>query len=148
MTIKWASFLFWHFMNPAFYAHHQAYRKKVIIDRFLEKRSVWLNIAIGSICGLSTYLILSPLFPSDVNKTMKEINSDASELLKILKLDASKELPMLLLLRAKEEIVAKVHVTNDKADVRRQMEEMARVRETVIQAQNKINELSSPITLV
>lgn len=126
MSTKWATFVFWNVINPTLYTHHTYYRKKVLLDRMLEKRSGWFNVACGVLVGTTGYLMISPLLID--NRAAVDAAQDTKDVLRILKLDTSKEIPIILLEKAKSDIVAKVYVTNDKADIRRQKEEMARLK--------------------
>jgi hypothetical protein len=63
MTIKWATFLHNRFLNPLFYTHHRYFRKKVVIDRFLESRTFGVNVGIGFVFGIVIYIGISNLSP-------------------------------------------------------------------------------------
>ena len=124
--VKWATFVFWNVVNPTLYTHHTFYRKKVVLDRILEKRSGWFNTAMGTLVGTTAYLMVSPMLIDD--RAAVDAAQDTKDVLRILKLDTSKEIPIILLEKAKSDIVAKVYVTNDKADIKRQREEMAKLK--------------------
>ena len=127
--VKWATFVFWNVVNPTLYTHHTFYRKKVVLDRILEKRSGWFNTAMGTLVGTTAYLMVSPMLIDD--RAAVDAAQDTKDVLRILKLDTSKEIPIILLEKAKSDIVAKVYVTNDKADIKRQRVEMAKLKDQI-----------------
>ncbi|KAH9593489.1 hypothetical protein LSM04_007118 [Trypanosoma melophagium] len=127
--VKWATFLFWRFLDPAFRMHFKFHRRKVAVDRYLERKGILANIAIGVTFGLTLYftVVSTFLLPTPVSSeyTMEE---NAKEILRVMKCDTTKELPAFLLMRAKREIIGKLHVAADRAEVKRQKEEVEKLR--------------------
>ncbi|KAG8349134.1 hypothetical protein ERJ75_001236800 [Trypanosoma vivax] len=129
---KWATFVFWNILDPAFRAHFRYYRKRRAADRYLERLGALANVAIGVTFGLTLYQLIVArwLLPPPVGseRTMAE---NANEVLRVMGYDATKELPAFLLMRAKREIIGKLHVAADKAEVKRRREEVQRLQRIV-----------------
>ncbi|ORC89165.1 uncharacterized protein TM35_000131690 [Trypanosoma theileri] len=127
--VKWATFLFWRFLDPAFRTHFKYYRRKIAVDRYLERKGILANIVIGVTFGLTLYftVVSTFLLPAPVvsEYTMEE---NAKEILRVMKCDTTKELPAFLLMRAKRDIIGKLHVAADRAEVKRQRDEVEKLR--------------------
>lgn len=123
--VKWATFIFWRFLDPAFRTHFRYHRRKVAVDRYLEQKGVLLNIAVGVTFGLTLYFTVVSKFllprPVVSEYSMEE---NAKEILRAMKCDTTKELPAFLLMRVKREIIGKLHVAADRAEVKRQRMEV------------------------
>ncbi|KEG07884.1 hypothetical protein DQ04_08561000 [Trypanosoma grayi] len=134
--LKWATFVFWNFLDPVFRVHFRYYRRKVAVDRYLERRGICANIAIGVTFGLTLYftLVSTFLLPTPVASEYS-MQDNAKEILRAMKCDTTKELPAFLLMRAKREIIGKLHVAADRAEVKRQREEVDKLLKTLQQHQ-------------
>nr|CCC92088.1 conserved hypothetical protein [Trypanosoma congolense IL3000] len=130
--VKWATFVFWNFLDPAFRLHFKYYQKKRMLDRYLERLGVVANTVIGVTFGLVLYnlVVARVVLPQPVGSGRSTFE-DAGEVLRVMKYDATKELPAFLLMRAKREIIGKLHVAADKAEVKRQREEVRRLLESI-----------------
>lgn len=127
--IKWATYTFWYFLDPVFRRHHGYYRRKVQLDRFLERNNIAVNTVIGAILGTTIYFIVfrGLLLPPAVGAKEHSMKENAREVLSLMECDTSKELPAYQLMRVKREIIGKLHAVADEAEVRRQREEVERM---------------------
>ncbi|AAZ13072.1 uncharacterized protein TEOVI_000912700 [Trypanosoma equiperdum] len=132
--VKWATFVFWNFLDPTFRLHFRYYQRKLAVDRYLERLGVVANVGIGVTFGLMFYnlLIARFLLPRSVSSG-HSMEENANEVLRVLKYDTTKELPAFLLMRAKREVISKLHVAADKAEVKRQREEVRRLLDSIDQ---------------
>ncbi|AIN98557.1 hypothetical protein LPMP_231070 [Leishmania panamensis] len=130
-TFKWATYTFWYFLDPALRRHHWYYRRKVQLDRFLERNSIATNSLIGVIFGVTVYfsVICGALLPPAVGAKEHSMKENAREVLNLMECDTSKELPAYQLMRVKREIIGKLHAVADEAEVRRQREEAEKLSE-------------------
>lgn len=127
-AIKWATFVFWNFLNPAFYTHHRYYRNKVVLDRFLERKGFVVTAGLGIAIGGVSFLFIQPFLPNSGLPQDHTMQDSANTILRAMNMDASKEFPVFTLLRAKSEIFTKLYAAVDKADVKRQKAEVERVK--------------------
>lgn len=119
MVIKWATFTYKTVLLPSFYSHHVYWQRKVALDRALERRSGWSNMFLGIILGSVAYVIVSPFKPNQVPKATYELNGDAAETLALLGIDPKQELAAIALGDLKHKVVAKIHIANDQAEIRK-----------------------------
>lgn len=129
--LKWATYTFWYVLDPVLRRHHWYYRRKVQLDRFLERNNIATNAAIGAIIGVTVYfgLVRGLLLPPAVGAKEHSMKDNAREVLQLMECDTTKELPAYQLMRVKREIIGKLHAVADEADVRRQREEAAQLAE-------------------
>ncbi|RNF01477.1 hypothetical protein TraAM80_07010 [Trypanosoma rangeli] len=134
--LKWATVVFWNVLDPAFRTHFKYYRRKVAVDRYLERKGALFNIAVGLTFGLTLYftVVSKFLLPASV-VSEHSMEDNAKEVLRTMKCDTTKELPAFLLMRAKREIIGKLHVAADRAEVKRQREEVAGLLRTLKEQQ-------------
>lgn len=125
--LKWATYTFWYFLDPVLRRHHWYYRRKVQLDRFLERNNIAVNSAIGVIVGVTLYftIVRGLLLPPAVGAKEHSMKENAREVLGLMECDTSKELPAYQLMRVKREIIGKLHAVADEAEVRRQRAEVA-----------------------
>ncbi|GET88755.1 hypothetical protein, conserved [Leishmania tarentolae] len=130
-TVKWATYTFWYLLDPILRRHHWYYRRKVQLDRFLERNSIVTNSMIGVILGVTVYfsLVRSVLLPPAVGAKEHTMKENAREVLNLMECDTSKELPAYQLMRVKREIIGKLHAVADEAEVRRQRQEAEKLSE-------------------
>ncbi|EAN91072.1 hypothetical protein C3747_53g107 [Trypanosoma cruzi] len=135
--VKWATAIFWNVLDPAFRTHFKYYRRKVAVDRYLERKGVVFNVAVGVTFGLTLYftVVSKFLLPAPVASEYS-MEDNAKEILRAMKCDTTKELPAFLLMRAKREIIGKLHVAADRAEVKHQREEVERLLKTLNQQQD------------
>ncbi|KAK7194316.1 hypothetical protein NESM_000346600 [Novymonas esmeraldas] len=128
--LRWATYTFWYVLDPVLRRHHVYYRRKVQVDRFLERNSVATNMAIGVIVGATVYFgVVRALLPPAVGAKEHSMRDNSREVLRLMDCDTAKELPAYQLMRVKREIIGKLHAVADEADVRRQREEAAQLQE-------------------
>jgi hypothetical protein len=127
--VKWATYTFWYILDPILRRHHWYYRRKVQLDRFLERNNVAVNSAIGVIVGVTLYfsVVRGLLLPPAVGAREHSMKENAREVLSLMECDTSKELPAYQLMRVKREIIGKLHAVADEAEVRRQREEVEKM---------------------
>ncbi|KAG5504416.1 hypothetical protein JKF63_04868 [Porcisia hertigi] len=132
-TFKWATYTFWYLLDPILRRHHWYYRRKVQLDRFLERNSIVANSTIGVIIGVTVYfgVICGILLPPAVGAKEHSMKENAREVLNLMDCDTSKELPAYQLMRVKREIIGKLHAVADEAEVRRQREEADKLSEVL-----------------
>lgn len=130
-TLKWATYTFWYLLDPILHRHHRYYRRKVQLDRFLERNSIMANSMIGVILGVTVYfsIVCGVLLPPAVGAKEHTMKENAREVLNLMECDTSKELPAYQLMRVKREIIGKLHAVADEAEVRRQREEAVKLSE-------------------
>ena len=138
MTVKWASFVFWNFINPVFYTHHRYFRQKVVIDRFLESKSLSFNCGVGFVFGIVIYYGIANLSPyilrgEDSRKPMRLTMSRTDDLMVKLTGEVSCEIPMYSVERARYIILSKMCLAQDRMAVKRQREEVAKLNADVAQ---------------
>lgn len=126
--IKWATYTFWYVLDPVLRRHHWYYRRKVQLDRFLERNNFAVNTAIGVIVGVTLYFTLvNALLPPAIGAKEHSMKENAREVLNLMECDTAKELPAYQLMRVKREIIGKLHAVADEAEVRRQRDEVEKV---------------------
>ncbi|KAG5478700.1 hypothetical protein LSCM1_06104 [Leishmania martiniquensis] len=130
-TVKWATYTFWYILDPILRRHHWYYRRKVQLDRFLERNSIVANLTLGVLLGATVYfgVVCGVLLPPAVGAKAHSMSENAREVLSLMECDTSKELPAYQLMRVKREIIGKLHAVADEVEVRRQREEAARLSE-------------------
>jgi hypothetical protein len=122
MTIKWASFVFWNFLNPVFYAHHRFTRRKVVVDRYLERSGFFVTAGLGVMFGGAAYLAAASYLPGSGVPAGFTVEEGANVILRAMGMESNKEFPVFTLLRAKAEIMTKLHSAMDRIEVRKQRE--------------------------
>ena len=145
MTIKWATFTFWAILNPMFHTHHRYFRKKVVIDRFLESKSFAFNVAVGLVFGAVTFYGITNLSPYVFQQEHGRKPSMSITLEKVdelwIKLTGEKscDLPNVALEKARYIILSKVYVARDRMSAKRQREEVERLSEGVAELKAQKN---------
>lgn len=124
MTVKWATFVFWNLLNPVFHAHHRYTRRKVVVDRFLERSGFFVTAGLGVMFGGATYLAAASYLPGSGVPAGFTVEEGADVILKAMGMESNKEFPVFTLLRAKAEIMTKLHAAMDRIEVRKQREEV------------------------
>ena len=120
MAVKWATAAYRRVVYPAIYVHQQYWRRKVGLDRMLERRSPLTNVLTGVVLGVAVYFILLPLRSYPVDKTAWQLADDFNSMIQTMHVDPTVELPVVALMRIKQEVGAKVLVANDAAAIRSQ----------------------------
>lgn len=143
--VKWATYTFWYILDPLLRRHHWYYRRKVQLDRALEKNSVLTNCAIGIVTGATLFLTIvsGTLLPKPIGSEEHTMRENAEYVIALMGED-SKELPAYQLMRVKREIIGKLYAVADVAEVRRQREEVARMQAMLDSVQTS----EAPITTV
>jgi hypothetical protein len=142
---KWATFAFWNFINPVLKQHHMFYRRKVAVDRYFESQGFLITSGIGVLFGGAVYFVLVPILPGNGAPYGETLEMNANGVLKDLGLEASKEFPIFTLLRAKSEIMNRIHIAMDRVDVRKAKDEVARLKREVeaLKQQQSMSAVSS-----
>lgn len=130
-STKWATFTFWNVINPVLQRHHFYYRRKVAVDKYFESQGFLVTTGIGVLFGGAVYFVLVPMLPGNGAPFGETLEMNANGVLKDLGLETSKEFPIFTLLRAKAEIMNRIHIAMDRVDVRKQKDEVARLKREV-----------------
>ncbi|EPY29686.1 hypothetical protein AGDE_00010 [Angomonas deanei] len=139
---KWATHVYWYLLDPLLRCHHYYYRRKVVVDRFLERNSVFANTIFGILLGLTVYFLLAELvLPTaaddehNKNKMMHPHNMEiyspqdnAQIVVDCIGTSTTKELPAFQLMRLKRIIMGRVLEVADLSEVRRQREETEKLK--------------------
>lgn len=128
---KWATFAFWNVIDPLLRKHHIYYRRKVAVDRYFERQGFAVTTAVGVLFGGAVYFAIVPMLPGNGAPYNETLEQNANAVLRDLGLECSKEFPIFTLLRAKAEIMNRIHIAMDRVDVRKQKEEVARLKREV-----------------
>ncbi|CCW65343.1 unnamed protein product [Phytomonas sp. EM1] len=128
-TFRWATYSFWYVIDPLLRRHFQYYQRKVQLDRWLEKNNFFTNCIIGVLLGMTVYFVtIKNFLPSseDIKRTTMEENIE--EILSFMNLDTKTSFPAFQMMRAKREIIGKMHEAMDHAEVQKQKDEVERMK--------------------
>lgn len=137
--VKWATYTFWYVLDPILRRHFAYYRKKVQLDRFLEKNSIVTNCGIGILVGLTLYfsVVRSFLIPPSEGAKEHSMKENSNEIFELMNVDTSKDLPAFQLMKIKREIIGKLHAVSDLAEVRRQRAEVEQFKKLLADIDSK-----------
>lgn len=124
-SVKWASLLFWNVLNPLLHLHHRYFRRKVQLDRLLEKQHFMVNAGLAFLGGLTVYFgVLHHLFPSTIpSDEAYSFVDDSRQVLALMMGEASntkaegKELPAFQLMKVKGDIMGRMHAAADVSEM-------------------------------
>ncbi|CCW68307.1 unnamed protein product [Phytomonas sp. Hart1] len=126
---RWATYSFWYVIDPILRRHYFFYQRKVQLDRWLEKNNFFTNCIIGVILGLTLYFgTIKNFLPSlecDRRNTMSE---DIDDILRFMNLDANNSIPGFQVMRAKREIIGRMHEAIDSAEIQQQKDEVEKMK--------------------
>ena len=100
-----------------------------MLDRFFEQRKWYTNTGFGVMFGVAAWLLASPFMPSPVDKSHSQLQNEVQEIVESLNVDPTKEFPGQSIMRFRRDMLGKIHMANDRAEVKRQQEEVQRLRE-------------------
>ena len=121
--VKWATALYKGLLFPTFHVHYRYFQKKAALDRILEQLHPMWNVGIGVLFGTVLYLIITPLRPNGIDKSLKALQVDLVEALSKMHVDFRQEFYPFAINRVRTEIVSRALVARDEAEAKRQMKE-------------------------
>ena len=131
MTFQWATRLSQTVVFPGIFLHHAYWRRKVVLDRILERRSASANVGLGCLFGLVGYFGMMPLRAHAVDETTVQLNGYANDIMAIMRVDPKHEFPGQALMRIRDEVITKTYIANDRVQIKRSQAEAATLKETL-----------------
>jgi hypothetical protein len=131
MPIKWATTLYRVVLLPSFHLHYRYFQRKAALDRMLERLHPLANVALGVLFGSVAYLIVTPLRPNGIDKSLRQLQLDLVEALAQMHVDFRQEFHPLAVARIRSEIVSRALVARDDAEARRQTQEVEHLKEQI-----------------
>ena len=128
MAVKWATGIYKGLLLPAFHVHYKYYQRKAAVDRILEQLHPMVNIGMGVLFGLVAYLIITPLRPNGVDKSLKALQVDLVEALAKMHVDFRQEFYPFAVNRIRTEIVSRALVARDEAEAKKQFAEVEQLK--------------------
>lgn len=128
MTVKWATFVFRSFVEPAIRQHHNYYMKKVAVDRYLEQRGLPFIIVASASFGTALFLVVVPYRPNATNTTLSEGTTNIWEVMRASNIDDFKVLPSVAFFALQENLYSRILAVNDMVDARNNRDEVAALK--------------------
>jgi hypothetical protein len=126
MAVKWATTLYRTVLLPSFAVHFTWFQRKAALDRALEKLHPAVNVALGVLFGTIIYLIGTPLRPSGVDKSLREMQIYLVDCLAAMQVDFKQEFYPYAVQRIKSEIISRALVARDEGEARKYQLEVQR----------------------
>jgi hypothetical protein len=138
--VKWATAIYKGILFPTFHIHYRYFQKKAQLDRILEQLHPMWNVGLGILFGTVLYLIITPLRPNGIDKSLKALQVDLVEALSKMHVDFRQEFYPFAINRVRTEIVSRALVARDEAEAKRQMKEQEELKMQVKQELEKLKE--------
>jgi hypothetical protein len=135
--MKWATTLYKNLLLPSFHVHFRYFQRKAQLDRILEQLHPMANIGLGILFGTVAYLIITPLRPNGVDKSLKALQVDLVEALAKMHVDFRQEFYPFAVNRIRTEIVSRALVARDEAEAKKQFREVEELKAQVLKELGK-----------
>ncbi len=129
MTIKWATAVYRTLLLPSFAVHFRYFQRKAALDRVLEKFHPMANIGLGVMFGAIFYLVITPLRPHRVDKSLRQLQLDLVDALSAMHVDFRQEFYPFAVQRIRSEVVSRALVARDEAEARKELQGVEQLKQ-------------------